>query len=299
MTGFSADWLALREPFDREARANTAPGLGLHALGDRLRRGRARIEVLDLACGTGANLRALAPELRGDQRWVAVDHDAQLLAQLPVSMARWAMDCGFDFRGGGGAEPASIGGPGWHVEFETLQLDLVQSPDMLPLAGVDLVTAAALLDLVSANWLDDLLARVAASRPALLFALSVDGRLHWEPALEGDAEVARLFAAHQQRDKGFGPALGGAAPHWAAARLDTPGLELHAADSDWRIDGGDGPAAQAMLAAMVDGIASAAIEQDPAALSRVLEWKLQRLDALARSLLVVGHRDLLAIPLTS
>ncbi|MGD8498218.1 MAG: class I SAM-dependent methyltransferase, partial [Chromatiales bacterium] len=60
MSGFSPDWLALREPLD--ARARSA------ALVDRLRaqapRGPRRI--LDLGSGTGSNLRYLAPRLGGE-----------------------------------------------------------------------------------------------------------------------------------------------------------------------------------------------------------------------------------------
>ena len=65
MTGFSADWLALREPFDRSARQAAAAAFDLPALAGRLRGDKPALEVVDLACGTGANLRELGPRLRG------------------------------------------------------------------------------------------------------------------------------------------------------------------------------------------------------------------------------------------
>ena len=135
-----------------------------------------------------------------------------------------------------------------------------------------LVTGAALLDLVSAAWLDELLTRAGAARSALLFALTVDGRVDWTPALAGDAPAAHLFQAHQRRDKGFGAALGGTAAGLAAERWAASGYDLIQCRSDWQIDGGEGPAARAMLSAMVAGTAAAALEQAPAAGAALDRW---------------------------
>ena len=74
MSGFAADWLALREPADRAARD---PRL-LDAVVAWLARS-ARPTVTDLACGTGSTLRAIAPRLAGPQAWRLVDHDPALL----------------------------------------------------------------------------------------------------------------------------------------------------------------------------------------------------------------------------
>ena len=296
MTGFSADWLTLREPFDRSARGASAAAFDLPALALRLRRRRSDpvLGVLDLACGTGANLRELAPRLGGAQRWLLVDHDPLLLATLPRALAAWAETEGFLF--GHQAGGFGIEGPGWRADVEPLRIDLAQDLAALPLAQVGLVTASALLDLVSAAWLDDLLARACHAGQALLFALTVDGRMDWTPRVAGDDRLARLFAAHQRRDKGFGAALGGAAADLAADRLGARGCELQLATSDWVIDGGEGAQAQAMLAAMVAGIAAAVREQDPAAAALATDWEAQRLRRLARTRLRVGHRDLLATP---
>ncbi|MCB1771612.1 MAG: class I SAM-dependent methyltransferase, partial [Candidatus Competibacteraceae bacterium] len=76
MNGFSATWLALREPVDAASRNR--------ALTNRLIEWRGRMDtlrVLDLASGTGANFRFLAPLLGGEQHWRLVDHDPALLAQ--------------------------------------------------------------------------------------------------------------------------------------------------------------------------------------------------------------------------
>lgn len=294
MTGFSAGWLALREPFDRSARRAASAGFDLPALGRRLRGGAPVLGVLDLACGTGANFRELAPRLGGAQRWLLVDHDPVLLAALPGVLAAWAASQGFAMRAEG--EQLRIEGPDWHAEVQPLRIDLAQESGLsaLPLAEVALVTASALLDLVSAHWLDDLLVRARAARLALLFALTVDGRMGWTPKLEADDLLARLFEAHQQRDKGFGVALGSAAVNRAADRLRALGYELQLTCSDWDIDGSEGAQAQAMLTALVEGSAAAASEQGPEAVIEIAEWAAARMRLLARTRLCIGHGDLLA-----
>ena len=57
---FTLDWLALREPVDHRSRSE----LALAGLRDWWRARRAS-RVVDLGCGTGSNLRYLAPRLAG------------------------------------------------------------------------------------------------------------------------------------------------------------------------------------------------------------------------------------------
>lgn len=291
MTAFSADWLALRESFDREARRAASASFDLGGLAARLRGGDSALTVLDLACGTGANLRELAPRLGGVQRWTLVDHDPRLLAAVPGTMASWCRTQSLSVIAGDGG--LRFEGPGLAVEVEMLARDLAQPFDAASFGRHRLITASALLDLVSARWIDGLARCAREAEAALLFALSVDGRVEWQPAVPGDEEIHRLFASHQHRDKGFGPALGGDAVAHAAARLSALGYEVAQAASDWHVDGADGARSMAMLRAMIEGAAAAAREQDPAVTS-VEGWMVLRLERIARTTLRVGHRDLLA-----
>jgi hypothetical protein len=83
-----------------------------------------------------------------------------------------------------------------------LQLDLATSAHRLPLPSGGLVTASALLDLVSAPWLDALLRRCHDARCQLLFALSYDGRCEMIPSHPDDAPLIDLVNRHQRSDKG-------------------------------------------------------------------------------------------------
>jgi SAM-dependent methyltransferase len=292
-SGFSTGWLRQREPFDEVARADSAPLVGWIA--DRPA-GSAPWRVLDLACGTGANLRALAPRLGPGQQWQVVDHDPALLAALPDALASWAAGRGHrvDLDG----DPALQGtlrlrGAGFSATVVRRRLDLLHGLDSLGFPAGGLVTASALLDLVSVPWLQALLDRALPARAALLFALTVDARLAWDPADPEDRAVQALFEQHQHRDKGFGPALGAQAAAWTVQYLAAAGWPTRQARSDWLIDGAEAPD---MLRAMLDGAAGAACEQSPADAARVQAWAQRRHAALRRSRLRVGHLDIAARP---
>lgn len=301
--GFSADWLRLREPFDQAARAAAAAAWDFPAWVRPRRDAGGVLSVLDLACGTGANLRELAPRLGGRQRWRLVDHDAALLGALVPAIEAWGQERGFEVRAHG--ETLRVDGHGddghaFTAEVGTERLDLACELHRLPLPDAQLVTASALLDLVSADWLRDLLARAVQARCSMLFALNVEGRTEWTPPDPGDGAVHAAFAAHQGRDKGFGPALGARATPLAAQALAAAGYRVERMPSDWLADGAlpgaAGRAAGALQAAMIEGMAAAALEQAAEDGAAFAAWRERRLAVLARSRLRVGHLDLRAMP---
>jgi SAM-dependent methyltransferase len=268
LSGFDAAWLALREPADQRARdrALVAP-LGAW-LAARVNAGSAHI--IDLGCGSGANRRFLAPLLPVRQRWTCVDDDAALLR-----MATAEVHDG-------------------HAS-EGLLLDLARI-EALPTRRALLITASALLDLVSRPWLARLLAPGVRGHAALLFALNHD-HMSFAPAHPDDVLVAALFEAHQGRDKGLGPALGARAGAAVTELLADSGLEVRRARSDWQLDAGHAGDA-ALLAPLLSGIARAAIEQRPDERARVDTWLAARTQQLRKGMLRarIGHEDLLALP---
>ena len=288
-TNFSADWLQQREPFDAAARNGSAARLKLvQRLAAECPRASEPLRVIDLACGTGANLRWLAPQLGGHQEWLVVDHDAALLQRWPAAM---------NVIDRGDSTPLTFTRPGLQASVVRRRLDLALALESLPWHAAQLVTASALLDLVSAAWLQRLVAAATSARVALLMALSVDGRHHFAPVDTRDADVAALFAAHQQRDKGFaGPALGAAAGAELVLALRRAGYRVHTARSDWRLSGRHDGQALALQRALIDGMAAAAIEQQPAAAGLVEAWRQRRHLWAPRSSLQVGHIDVLALP---
>jgi SAM-dependent methyltransferase len=285
VSGFSAGWLDLREPFDVAARSETAAG----AL-EELPRDADVLRIVDLGAGTGANIRYLAPLLGGRQDWLALDHDAALLEALPERLRRWAEGNGGCFRRDG--ETMDVEGDTFAVRVALRQADLTREP--LPLAGAQLVSASALLDLTSSSWLDALLERCRSERAAVLFALTYDGEIAWRPPEDGDALVRALVNRHQRSDKGFGAALGPTAVDHGAAQLRRLGYEVRLGRSDWVV----GRDAVAIQHALVDDWSAAARTVAPDAAGAIDAWRRRRLARLREgtSSLVVGHQDLVGLP---
>jgi SAM-dependent methyltransferase len=280
VSGFDATWLALREPYDHAARSAALADRFAAAVGGAP-------HLLDLGCGTGSNLRYLAPRIPGPQRWVCVDHDRALLEAARTALRDWGDRQGWASRDAGG-DGLTLARPGGEIVVRLTPGDLVR--DMPTGDGVAGLTASALLDLTSAAWLDAFAAR--CQRTPLLIALSFDGRLVFEPTAPEDDEVDRRFVAHQRTDKGFGPALGPDAAAHLAERLATAGRTVRLEAADWRL----GPADTALLRTTLAGIVAAAreIEHD-AVLERWATLRAQQLRA-GDLRLTVGHADLLALP---
>jgi hypothetical protein len=289
VSGFSAEWLELREPFDAAARAPShVAELAVHL--DRSSK-KAPLEILDLGAGTGSNFRHLAPLIGGLQRWRLADNDSELLDAAIAATEEWAGARGAAARRARNTLSVGAGELACFVETELVDLaDLVSVE--LPVGG--LVTAAALLDLVSRDWLETLAQRCRAARAAVAFALTYDGRTTAEPGEPEDTLVLSLFNRHQLLDKGFGPALGPGAAGAAEAAFLAQGYELRVAASDWVI----GPTEHAMQLSLLDGWLGAALEISPKSKLALTSWhERRRAHVLAgRSELIVGHVDLIGWP---
>ena len=273
MSGFSTSWLEAREPVDLRARNPEMIAIFAARLAERRQALARPLLVLDLGAGTGATLRALAPHLPEDTCWRFAEHDPALV-ERSIEMA--------DRHG--------------HA-VEAIESDLSQglSGDLAEalLEDVDAVTTSAFLDLVSRGWIEGAASTLAARGLPFLAMLTFDGRQEADPAHPLDARIREAMAAHQGRDKGFGPALGPAAHATAADAFRAAGFTVTQGPSDWEALRNETDF-QSMLVA---GWAEAARETgiDP---QEVDAWLDLRLDQIAKSGLVtrVGHQDLVALP---
>jgi SAM-dependent methyltransferase len=263
MSGFSADWLALRERYDLAARNPSVLDAVAGAFLDRT-----SIAVVDLACGTGATLRAIGPHLPPQQSWRLTDNDLSLLARA-----------------------AALGRPP-HLAVVAKPVDLARDLELALESPLDLVTTSALLDLVSPEWLDRLIIEVAARQLPVYAALSYDGRVGVEPEAAGDHEVVAGFNRHQRTDKGFGPALGPTAAARAVERFEHFGYSVVRGTSDWVFE----PADREIQGELFAGWAALAPLTTSLSDDEIARWLAQRRAHLAqgRSRLRIGHVDVFA-----
>jgi len=284
MSDFEPRWLELREPADKRARAASAMEAMLP-----IDVTAAPMRILDLGAGTGANLRFLAPRLGGRQEWLLVDADRRLLDAVGPAMEAWAARTGYRLRRG--TESTSIECPGFQCRVRMLELDMATRLTELPIEGQQLVTASALLDLVSESWAEGLLRRCQAAGTDVLFALTYDGRMAFEPVLGDDALVLDLVNRHQRSDKGFGPAMGPSASDRIHAMLVGHGYRVGSRSSDWRIDADEA----GLQTELIEGLAAAAAAMEPGSQVRLSAWCRRRLEfiKLGTSSITVGYQDLL------
>jgi hypothetical protein len=264
----SPRWLDLREAADAAARAHDLVAQLRHSVpADSW-------SIHDLACGSGAMGRWLAPLLPGPQRWVLHDRDAELLELAAVDLPRSAAH---------GAEVA--------VETRVSDITRLGADD---LAGATLVTASALLDLLTREELATLVHACSEARCPVLFALSVTGHVQLLPAEPLDARLAAAFDAHQRRTTPRGHLLGPDAVEAAVEAFRRLGAEVVVRPTPWRLGAADRDLAAKWLTGWVD----AACEQEPALAPEADLYRRRRLrEAAAGTLAVtVGHADLLVLP---
>ncbi|MFG2859571.1 SAM-dependent methyltransferase [Streptomyces sioyaensis] len=276
---FAPDWLELRERADAAARA---PEL-LRPLRERLSAqpaeagpdGNTRgLVIRDLGCGTGSMGRWLAVRLPGPQHWILHDHDPLLLEHAGARMPVTAAD-------------------GTPVEATTARGDLADL-SAADLAGTSLVTASALLDLLTREEVEDLAeACVGAGCPVLL-ALSVAGRVELTPSDPLDAEIAEAFNDHQRRTDQGRALLGPDAIAAAVAAFERRGATVQVRSSPWRL----GCVESALIAEWLRGWVGAAHAQRPELAPEAVAYLRRRLEECAAGDLNVEvyHTDLLALP---
>jgi hypothetical protein len=283
VSAFTADWLARREAADAVARSRSLTQTIASLLPDDR-----ELHALDLAAGTGSNVRYLANRLARKQSWLLVDNDPALIDQIPAGLDAWSRQQGYQSAGEAG---------GLRVKGETLScrivtscIDVARLDDPRLFDGRALVTASALLDLVSERWLRDLATRCRGSGAMALFALTYDGRTHCTPEDPDDETIRDLVNRHQRTDKGFGDALGPDAATRAVSIFSSAGYEVRLEPSDWVLSPDD----CALQRQLIAGWAEAATAMAPEQRRPIEEWRTRRLSHLDehRSRLTVGHQDL-------
>jgi SAM-dependent methyltransferase len=282
MGGFSAEWLSVREPVDHASCNNMVKRAMLDYLKAKHGKTLSNLNVIDLGCGTGSNLRGLAPFLGRQQNWTLVDYDPLLLSAAREALLDWADEVIVD-----DDQQFEIKRTEYTIKVQFLQADLMTSYDEVLNLKPDLITAAAFFDLVSIDWINRF---AQALKSPLYTVLTYNGIEKWLPTHTVDQAVLEAFVAHQQTDKGFGSAAG---PHAARALTDALQARSYKVSqglSNWALSQSEHHTLMRLLA---KGIAQAVVETGQVEQVDVNEWLAAR--SLAEGC-EIGHVDIFAAP---
>jgi hypothetical protein len=261
------EWLSLREPADHAARSRD---LVREVLSPRT--GDDGLVVHDLGSGTGSMTRWLAPQLPGPQLWVLHDQDDDLLTRAVSGAAPDAAD-------------------GSAVRFVTREGDVtgLRADDV---AGADVVTASALLDLLTAREVEGIARACVDGGCDVLFTLTVTGDVSVLPRHPLDETIRSAFNVHQRRTSHGRRLLGPDAVAHTAAMLTSLGARVVTRPSPWQL----GPDDVGLVVEWLTGWVGAACEQRPGFANLARDYLHDRLaDAAAGRLRVeVAHADLFA-----
>ncbi len=276
MNDFSPEWLDLREAADARARnANVA-----NAVAARFTL-REELNVLDLGCGTGANLRATAPLLPSRQTWTLVDRDVALLDAAKGKLTRWADRHIVE----GDALEIEKGGRKIRVVFR--EADLARDTKALVDEGAQLITASAFFDLTSESYIREFAKAVTSRRAAFYTTLTYNGLQKWTPHRPADNQIAAAFQRHQMRDKGFGPAAGPLASSHLVDQFRINGYVVLNGQSPWELERQD----RMLIEELLRGYAVAATEDGGLDEKTVVAWL-----NVPRTAAFIGHTDVFATP---
>ncbi len=263
MSGFSSEWLALREPIDHAARSEEViSALRHYFLNDW------KLVVTDIGSGTGSTIRALRPIVYQELTWHLIDYDDTLLSE------------------------ARKHAEGDRVIFTENDLSTRLEPVFKP--APDLITTSAFLDLVSLEWLQRFVNEVTVREIPFYAALTYDGRTSNTPESEMDGEILSAFNAHQQTDKGFGKALGPAAADEAIRLFQEAGYIVCSAKSDWKANSEHAEFQRQLLSGWRNAASEIHPDRRP-----VFDLWLEERNALidaGQNAVMVGHKDFFAVP---
>lgn len=293
----TSDWLTLRRIADSLAREATTPlltTLNDHLMtrcksdpvstvgvrGHQVQRDPERgpvVRVFDLGAGSGANMAWLAPRLRLPQVWTLIDRDEDLLQLVPA------------------VDPAA---QIVSVDTQVRSINDLSGPEVKT-AG--LVTASAVLDVLSFRQLDRLAKLLSEAQVAALFSLNVTGKVHLTPqARPDDDDISEAFNCHQLRSGLAGPRAAG----YLEQQLLQAGFRVSTAATPWLLSAR--AQHQDMTHQETDELierylterVAAAVEQQPNLADRAPSWLTARLAQLRKGWLSVqvDHVDILALP---
>jgi hypothetical protein len=110
--------------------------------------------------------------------------------------------------------------------------------EIVNLAEVDLVTAAAVFDLLSLNMLEEFLKLLLDAKVALLATINYTG-MRFKPEQVGDIYYADLYSKHMKREQAFGVSLGPDCSRGMMNFYHRKNIDAVCGPSNWKVSPAD------------------------------------------------------------
>lgn len=225
------DWLEERYRLDAGARNKHVERAVLEAF-----QGFPPLYVLDVGSGLGANARYYSCLFSSNQEWILVEKSEVLSLRAIPSLRFWAEANKWM------TEELSEGLQVWmsekEVRIKSIKASFFDSSEIVDLFRINLVTANAVMDLVSEDQFVTFAENLISNRIPLLATMNYES-MYFEPEDEEDVEFIALYERHMKRSQEFGSAMG---PDSTRRIIDFSvkrGCPVIYGKSTWNIDYGD------------------------------------------------------------
>ena len=248
--------------------------------------GRSALRVLDLACGTGANMRALAPILPPDQDWIMLTGSEAEEEQVRDLLFRWA-PAAEEIAGG-----LKIERQGLRIAVRFERHDVAASGTMPDCEAAGLVVLDQnALRLTTSTFAA--IANACARMGAVVHARCLyDGRIKLQPHHPADAQMTAALHRRLMEQTPLGAASGPLAASQLAERLELAGYSVIEGPGNAVLkaagpQGTDGALMRAILSQMAEAQRAVARGHD----KMIDTWA-----ARPRTVMEISKTDLVAFP---
>jgi len=224
---FDPNWLQERYPFDAEARNKELEWQAVHQFAFLN-----HIQIVDLGCGTGSNVRYYMEQFPQNQTWYCVEEDAGLKEMFWQNISQVAREENYELEKKG--DMLKMTKSGHEMEIHFIEGNLMQLDGLVDLLRTDLILANAVFDLFSETQFTELIHTISHHSLSLLFSLNYEGMKFFPPE-EDDAFYIEQYNAHMKRPQDFGQGMGPDASHLMESVLKRALADVKAGESIWEI----------------------------------------------------------------